>query len=221
MTFPLSTLAGIIWDSGAASMRDCQVLVLPGMTYPNSKNHSKIIHKSSSWDRLMFGMSGWETHLREFFLWTVLAVLAEIAPLARQKWNLSPWIQLYIWESILERKLEFKAENRWVCLKSQPMLGIAQNSSAYRYVPCQVLTYSQESKNQKGIRLYLYTWPALASIEANNESIHLQIFVNFPEYLSTIRVSKIHPISIEEWTKTWIIHSNYARSYIINCQLTF
>lgn len=36
----LRTLAGIIWDSGAASIRDCHVLVELGMTNPNSKNHS-------------------------------------------------------------------------------------------------------------------------------------------------------------------------------------
>lgn len=36
----MRTLAGIIWDSGAASIRDCQVLVELGITNPNSKNHS-------------------------------------------------------------------------------------------------------------------------------------------------------------------------------------
>jgi len=36
----VKTLAGIIWDSGAASIRDCHVLVEFGMTNPNSKNHS-------------------------------------------------------------------------------------------------------------------------------------------------------------------------------------
>ena len=34
------TLAGIIWLSGAASIRDCQVLVELGMTKPKSKFHS-------------------------------------------------------------------------------------------------------------------------------------------------------------------------------------
>lgn len=33
-------MAGIIWDSGAASIRDCHVLVELGITNPNSKNHS-------------------------------------------------------------------------------------------------------------------------------------------------------------------------------------
>ena len=42
-TFPLSTLAGIIWDSGAASIRLCHVLVELGMTKPNSKCQSSII----------------------------------------------------------------------------------------------------------------------------------------------------------------------------------
>ena len=36
----VKTLAGIIWDSGAASIRDCHVLVELGITKPNSKNHS-------------------------------------------------------------------------------------------------------------------------------------------------------------------------------------
>ena len=36
----LRALAGIIWDSGAASITDCQVFVDPGMTKPNSKTHS-------------------------------------------------------------------------------------------------------------------------------------------------------------------------------------
>lgn len=36
----LSTLAGIICDSGAASIRDCHVFVEFGITKPNSKNHS-------------------------------------------------------------------------------------------------------------------------------------------------------------------------------------
>lgn len=36
----LSILAGIIWLSGAASIRLCHVFVLFGMTKPNSKNHS-------------------------------------------------------------------------------------------------------------------------------------------------------------------------------------
>ena len=36
----LSALAGIIWDSGAASITDCHVFVDPGITKPNSKNHS-------------------------------------------------------------------------------------------------------------------------------------------------------------------------------------
>ncbi len=34
------TLADIIWASGAASMMLCHVLVEPGMTKPNVKNHS-------------------------------------------------------------------------------------------------------------------------------------------------------------------------------------
>lgn len=34
------TLAGIIWDSGAASMTDCHVLVEPGITKPKTKFHS-------------------------------------------------------------------------------------------------------------------------------------------------------------------------------------
>lgn len=40
ITLPVKTLAGIIWDSGAASIRDCHVLVELGITKPNSKNHS-------------------------------------------------------------------------------------------------------------------------------------------------------------------------------------
>lgn len=40
MTLPVRTLAGIIWDSGAASIKDCQVFVELGITKPNSKNHS-------------------------------------------------------------------------------------------------------------------------------------------------------------------------------------
>lgn len=43
----VSTLAGIIWDSGAASIRDCQVFVEFGITKPNSKNHSK--GRTKSW----------------------------------------------------------------------------------------------------------------------------------------------------------------------------
>ena len=35
-----NTLAGIIWLSGAAWIKLCHVLVLLGMTNPNSKNHS-------------------------------------------------------------------------------------------------------------------------------------------------------------------------------------
>lgn len=42
----VSTLAGIIWDSGAASIRDCQVFVELGITKPNSKNHSEGRRKS-------------------------------------------------------------------------------------------------------------------------------------------------------------------------------
>ncbi len=38
--FPLRTRAGIIYDSGAASMSDCHVFVDLGMTKPNSKFHS-------------------------------------------------------------------------------------------------------------------------------------------------------------------------------------
>lgn len=34
------TFAGIICDSGAASMRDCHVFVDEGMTNPKSKHHS-------------------------------------------------------------------------------------------------------------------------------------------------------------------------------------
>ena len=36
----LRTLAGIICDSGAASISDCQVFVEQGITNPKSKNHS-------------------------------------------------------------------------------------------------------------------------------------------------------------------------------------
>ena len=39
-TLPVSTLAGIIWLSGAASIRLCQVLVELGITKPKSKFHS-------------------------------------------------------------------------------------------------------------------------------------------------------------------------------------
>ena len=42
MTY-LRTFAGIIFDSGAASIKDCQVLVELGITCPNSKNHSSKI----------------------------------------------------------------------------------------------------------------------------------------------------------------------------------
>lgn len=46
----LSTFAGIIWDSGAASIVDCQVLVVLGATKPISKNHSSIIRPlNSTW----------------------------------------------------------------------------------------------------------------------------------------------------------------------------
>lgn len=37
----LSTDDGIIWSSGAASIKDCQVLVDEGITNPKSKNHSR------------------------------------------------------------------------------------------------------------------------------------------------------------------------------------
>jgi len=40
--FPFSTLAGIICDSGAASITFCHVFVELGMTKPNSKNHSSM-----------------------------------------------------------------------------------------------------------------------------------------------------------------------------------
>jgi hypothetical protein len=36
------TLAGIICDSGAASISDCQVLVDDGITKPKSKYHSAL-----------------------------------------------------------------------------------------------------------------------------------------------------------------------------------
>jgi hypothetical protein len=36
----LNTLAGIIWLSGAASIKLCHEFVLPGMTNPKSKYHS-------------------------------------------------------------------------------------------------------------------------------------------------------------------------------------
>lgn len=36
----VNTLAGIICDSGAASIKDCHVFVEFGITKPNSKNHS-------------------------------------------------------------------------------------------------------------------------------------------------------------------------------------
>jgi len=38
----LRTDEGIICSAGAASIRFCHVLVDPGITYPNSKNHSEI-----------------------------------------------------------------------------------------------------------------------------------------------------------------------------------
>lgn len=44
----VKTLAGIIWDSGAASIRDCHVLVELGITNPNSKNHSAQTEKELS-----------------------------------------------------------------------------------------------------------------------------------------------------------------------------
>lgn len=37
----VKTLAGIICDSGAASIKDCHVFVEFGITKPNSKNHSE------------------------------------------------------------------------------------------------------------------------------------------------------------------------------------
>lgn len=37
----LRTEDGIIWSSGAASIKDCQVFVEEGITKPKSKNHSK------------------------------------------------------------------------------------------------------------------------------------------------------------------------------------
>lgn len=37
----VNTLAGIICDSGAASINDCHVFVELGITKPNSKNHSE------------------------------------------------------------------------------------------------------------------------------------------------------------------------------------
>ena len=44
--------AGIIWDSGAASITDCQVFVDPGITKPKSNNHSEkwVIHMCGSHD---------------------------------------------------------------------------------------------------------------------------------------------------------------------------
>lgn len=36
----LRTLAGIIWDSGAASIVDCHVFVVFGLTQPISNSHS-------------------------------------------------------------------------------------------------------------------------------------------------------------------------------------
>lgn len=41
----VKTLAGIICDSGAASIKDCQVFVELGITKPNSKNHSAKLKK--------------------------------------------------------------------------------------------------------------------------------------------------------------------------------
>lgn len=37
----VKTFAGIICDSGAASIKDCHVFVELGITKPNSKNHSE------------------------------------------------------------------------------------------------------------------------------------------------------------------------------------
>lgn len=68
----VKTLAGIICDSGAASIKDCQVFVELGITKPNSKNHSaklkkkkrsrgiwkKKIHKFSPF---AFHLTGWGT----------------------------------------------------------------------------------------------------------------------------------------------------------------
>lgn len=45
----VSTLAVIIWDSGAASIRDCQVFVEFGITKPNSKDHSVGRRKMDQW----------------------------------------------------------------------------------------------------------------------------------------------------------------------------
>ncbi len=39
-----NALAGSIWDSGAASMTDCHVLVDPGITNPKVKFHSSVRH---------------------------------------------------------------------------------------------------------------------------------------------------------------------------------
>lgn len=49
------TLAGIIWDSGAASMTDCHVLVEPGITNPKSNLHSTQYHCSVHHLELMYG----------------------------------------------------------------------------------------------------------------------------------------------------------------------
>lgn len=43
MNIYFNTFAGIICDSGAASMVDCHVLVVLGLTQPISKNHSSMM----------------------------------------------------------------------------------------------------------------------------------------------------------------------------------
>lgn len=53
----VKTLAGIIWDSGAASIKDCHVLVELGMTKPNSKNHSEKGTQTNTCDREVPGRS--------------------------------------------------------------------------------------------------------------------------------------------------------------------
>ena len=61
----LKTSAGIIWDSGAASIKDCQVLVDPGMTYPNSKFHSSSTFplKRTRCSSRNFSMASWDVKL--------------------------------------------------------------------------------------------------------------------------------------------------------------
>lgn len=87
----LSTLAGIIWDSGADSIVDCHVFVVFWHTQPISKNHSSnILPLKSTW----IGAKNWQICWTMSFTNVLPFDLIENFPLLRWYWNWFLWKQL-------------------------------------------------------------------------------------------------------------------------------